>query len=63
MNEFRYSVGQARGSLAEVETPIEIARSLGYLSIEVACGLLTATEEAGRILTGLRAWSEKDSTE
>lgn len=35
-NEFHHFIGQARGSLAEVETQIEIARNLGYVSAESA---------------------------
>jgi four helix bundle protein len=62
-NEFRHFVGQVRGSQAEVETQIEIAQNLGYLQAKIACDLLAAAEEVGRILTGLRAWSEKSGNE
>lgn len=55
-----YFVGQARGSLAEVETQIEIAKDLGYLNLESAAALLAQAAQLGRMLTGLRAWSAKE---
>jgi len=58
-NEFHHFIGQARGSLAEVETQIEIAKNLDYLSQETALELLAEVDELGRMLTGLRTWSEK----
>jgi len=58
-NEFHHFVGQARGSLAEVETQIEIALNLGYVGDEACSRLLSAITEVGRLLTGLRAWSAK----
>jgi four helix bundle protein len=45
-------VGTARGSLAEVETQIEIARDLEYITAELATTLLKKTSEIGRMLTG-----------
>ncbi len=56
-NELHHFLGQARGSLAEVETQVEIAKSLGYLDVEKASELLSRIAEVGRVLTGLRAWS------
>jgi four helix bundle protein len=56
-NEFRHFIGQARGSLAEIETQVEIAKALGFLTPLVATGLLKKTEELSRILAGLREWS------
>jgi four helix bundle protein len=61
-NEFHHFVGQARGSLAEIETQIEIARNLGYVSIDRSSEMLTRIGEVGRLLTGLRAWSAKSSS-
>ena len=58
-NEFRQFIGQARGSLSEVETQIEIARNLGYIDAELANDLMAEAGAVGRMLTGLRAWSEK----
>jgi four helix bundle protein len=58
-NELHHFVGQARGSLAEVEMQIEIAKSLGYLSVEHASAVLGKVERVARLVTGLRAWSAK----
>ena len=51
--EFRQFLGNARGSLTEVETQILIAQGLGYLQAEESENLLDATAEVGRILNGL----------
>jgi len=53
--EFRYFLGQARGSLMEVETQLQIAQNLGYLESEKTSILLKACAEIGRILNGLLA--------
>ena len=55
--EFHQFVGVARGSLAEVETQIEIAKNLHYVSQESCSELLSRVDEVGRVLTGLREWS------
>jgi four helix bundle protein len=51
--EFRQFLGNARGSLTEVETQILIAQGLGYLQPEETESLLGDTAEVGRILNGL----------
>jgi len=51
--EFCYFLGQARGSLMEVETQLQIAQNLGYLESERTDALLKACAEVGRILNGL----------
>ena len=51
--EFRQFLGNARGSLYELETQILIACKLGYVSAEEGEGLLTQARELGRILNGL----------
>lgn len=56
--EFHQFISQARGSLVEVETQLEIARNLGYLSPPLASELLAKAGRVGRMLNGLRAWSE-----
>jgi four helix bundle protein len=56
--EFHHFVGQARGSLTELETQLEIAANLGYLSQANASELLGRASEIARMLNGLRAWSE-----
>jgi four helix bundle protein len=53
--EFYRFLTMARGSLAEIETQITIARVLAYVSHETARSLLESTEELGRILNGLIA--------
>jgi len=53
--EFRQFLGHARGSLAEVETQIHIAKKLNYLSPAEASRLLSSCDEVGRILNGLLA--------
>lgn len=57
--EFRQFVGTAKGSLAEVETQLEIARDLGYMPGEAAERLLHEVDEISRMLAGLRNWSDR----
>jgi four helix bundle protein len=58
-NELHQFIGISRGSLAEVETQIEIAVRLGYLPAADGSALLERILELGRILAGLREWSAK----
>jgi four helix bundle protein len=51
--EFRQFLGNARGSLMEVETQILIAQELGYLERAQSQNLLAGAAEVGRILNGL----------
>ena len=51
--EFKQFLGNARGSLLEVETQILISRKLGYIVEERCAGLLQRSKELGRILNGL----------
>lgn len=51
--DFRHFLMQARGSLYEVETQLEIAADLGYLSHEKTKQLINGCDEVGRILNGL----------
>lgn len=53
--EFLYFLGNAKGSLSEVETQILIARNLGYIGEEALNVLLNLSAEVGRILNGLLA--------
>ena len=59
--EFHRFVGQARGSLTEVETQLEIARNLNYLDEPTARELLDRASEVARMLNGLRAWCESSN--
>ncbi len=51
--EFRQFLGNARGSLAELETQILIAQNLYYLDGAEAKRLLAMVEEVGKVLNGL----------
>src|SRR5690349_3880935 len=51
--EFRQFLGQARGSLLEIETQVTIAGNLGYMCDRETEGLLKRTGEVGRMLNGL----------
>ena len=53
--EFRYFLGNAKGSLSEVETQVLIARNLGYIGDEGLNDPLNFSAEVGRILNGLMA--------
>ena len=59
--ELHQFIGNSRGSAAEVETQVEIARDLGFIANERAERLLADIAEIGRMLTGLRDWSEQES--
>jgi four helix bundle protein len=51
--EFWQFLGNARGSLVEVETQVLLARELGYLEREESESLLASAAEVGRLLNGL----------
>ena len=53
-NEFRQFLVQARGSLLELETQVQIAGNLGYLKSQKVDELKTKTVEIGKMLNGLR---------
>ena len=53
--EFHHFLGQARGSLVEIETQLLIARELKYLQLAQAEDLLATADELGRVLNGLIA--------
>lgn len=61
-SELHQFIGHARGSLAEVETQIDIAHNLGYLKAETTAQLQARVAHLGRMITGLRAWSERIAT-
>jgi len=44
---------QARGSLLELETQVQIALSLDYISEQAARSLIAQSEETGRMLSSL----------
>ena len=51
--EFRVFLGNARGSLSELETQIIISRRLGYLKEPKAGSIMELAAEVGRLLNGL----------
>lgn len=60
--EFRQFLGHARGSLVEIETQIEIALRLSYISDAEASEIFRRTDEIGNMLNGLfRSLSGRDS--
>jgi four helix bundle protein len=61
--EFRHFLGQARGSLMEVETQLQIAENLGYVKKEATHKLLQDCAEVGRILNGLLASVSRQAEE
>ena len=52
--EFLQFLGIAQGSLAELETLLEISRDLGYLTSPDVEGLLGKCGEIGKLLAGLK---------
>ena len=59
VKEFIQHLSIASGSLAELETHIQIARRLGYLDEEETNRLLNDSSEIGRMLNGLKRSLQK----
>ncbi len=57
--EFRVFLGNARGSLSELETQVMISKNLDYIDEPDAKKLLEMASEVGRILNGLIASMKK----
>ena len=57
--EFRLFLGNARGSLSELETQVLIARNLDFISEIEADRLLEMANEVGRTLNGLIASTKR----
>jgi four helix bundle protein len=53
--EFHPFLSIARGSMAEIETQLFLAKDLQYLSASKSAALLALADELGRILNGLIA--------
>src|SRR5712691_524917 len=51
--EFLYFLANARGSLLELDTHLEIAVRLRYLNNDIHAALLSQLQEVGKILNGL----------
>lgn len=52
-SQFRHFLGNARGSLYEMQTQIELAGSLGYIEDELVKELMTNGGEVARLINGL----------
>lgn len=57
---FAVFLGQARGSLFEMETQLELACSLGFVSSKELDPLLKECAEIGRMLNGLLSTLRKE---
>ncbi len=53
--QFRHFLGNARGSLSELQTELELAQSLGFIPTEITGTLLEQNNEVARLLNGLIA--------
>ena len=51
--DFMHFLHIARGSQAEVDTQLRLARDLGFLPDHIGVGLLDRNEEIGRLLTAV----------
>lgn len=51
--EFQQFLGNARGSLLELDTHLELALRLGYLTKQQHVAIQTRVDEVGRLLNGL----------
>ena len=51
--EYRHFLGNARGSLFELQTQIEIAHKLGHMTDELRESLLAQSDDIGRSLSAL----------
>ena len=51
--QFRHFLGNARGSVCELRTQIELSADLGYLGAESAKDLMERSAEVTRLLNGL----------
>lgn len=52
-NEFMHFLGNAKGSLYEVQTQVHIARELNYMTDDDKKRLIGSSDEIGKILNGL----------
>ena len=53
--QFRHVLGDARGSLSELQTQVELARDLGFVEADQSDELLEHANEVVRLLNGLIA--------
>ena len=58
--ELHRFVNNALGSLAEVETQVELSARLGYTAEQLAARILQHSNRLKKVLQGLRAWAESE---
>ena len=58
--DFNLFIGHSRGSLAEIETQLEIARNLGYLTRQCSINLQKKTDRLAKVLAGLSSWAGRN---
>jgi four helix bundle protein len=58
--DFNVFIGHSRGSLAEIETQLEISRDLSYLTQDRWIALQLKTDRLAQVLTGLSTWAENN---
>ncbi|HZE64691.1 MAG TPA: four helix bundle protein [Pyrinomonadaceae bacterium] len=51
--EFHQFLGNARGSLMELDTHLELALRVGYINVEQHTAIRAKLDEVGRVLNGL----------
>jgi four helix bundle protein len=51
--QFRHFLGNARGSLCELQTQVELASDLGYISSETLREFIQQSSEVARLINGL----------
>ncbi len=61
--EFKQFLGHAKGSLFELQTQVVIGQKLGYLKDKVAGRLVEASDEVGRMLSGLLSSLRQKATD
>lgn len=60
--DFHRFIGQAHGSLLEVETQLEIAKNLGYITADEMLRLSRMTRRVAQLLYGLKNWCERNAS-
>ncbi|HUD56286.1 MAG TPA: four helix bundle protein [Terracidiphilus sp.] len=60
--QFRYFLGNARGSLCELQTQVELAADLGYFDKQNIQAVVDQGAEVGRLLNGLISSLRQHST-
>jgi four helix bundle protein len=59
-NELRQFLGQARGSICELQTQLELCRRLKYASEKDANPVIAKANRVGQLVTRFRDWSARE---